>query len=327
MPLKSLLRRALAELLATRGLVVVERDLLLDWQRDAISPARRDAGTPPPAHDWLRGDNPELLALRQRYARFDPAVTTPLVWTAGVVNEAQLREFRGHNAYVWQQVETKALHNLNPAAYALAFYYLRSNDDFGLFSRCTEDGAFGVHTLELGGRLVSRDLLDSVGEMTFLERHLKLSARKDFRVQAFPSVTEYLCTDGFATSTFLCDYYLRFRGVQGRARAVPLDEIEAVVLQRPVDLAVNVHSFSECRQEAIEWWVALLGRARVRYLMIIPNEVDSARYRPLTNDGRDIQSVVEAQGYRLLVAEPKYADPMVQRYALNPAWHFLYELT
>ena len=41
-----------------------------------------------------------------------------------------------------------------------------------------------------------------------------------------PNIAEYLCTDAVPVSTFLSEYYLRFRGLQDRATVVPLDEIE-----------------------------------------------------------------------------------------------------
>ncbi len=50
---------------------------------------------------------------------------------------------------------------------------------------------------------------------------------------------EYLCTDAYATSTFLSEYYLNFRG-QPRASVVPLDEVQTALATHPVDLAVNV---------------------------------------------------------------------------------------
>ena len=75
-------------------------------------------------------------------------------------------------------------------------------------------------------------------------------------VSALPGVERYLCTDAVAVSTFVSDYYLRFRGME-KALAIPLDVIDNSLRDYPVDLAINIHSFSECQTRAIEWWIRL----------------------------------------------------------------------
>jgi hypothetical protein len=104
---------------------------------------------------------------------------------------------------------------------------------------------------------------------------------------------------------------------------VPLDEIESAIGVGLVDLAINIHSFSECRLEAIEWWINLLSKGRVRYLMIVPNCADGALR---TNDNNDYMPIVQRYGYKLLARDPKYCDGLVQRYGIIPAYHFLFEL-
>ena len=54
------------------------------------------------------------------------------------------------------------------------------------------------------------------------------------------------CVDAVAISTFICEYYLGFRGADDRASVVPLDELDSLLALQPIDLAVNIHSFSEC---------------------------------------------------------------------------------
>jgi len=39
-----------------------------------------------------------------------------------------------------------------------------------------------------------------------------------------------------------------------------------------------------------------------------------------------MRTVIEKHGYREVAEEPKYADPVLQKYALNPTCHFLFEL-
>jgi hypothetical protein len=118
------------------------------------------------------------------------------------------------------------------------------------------------------------------------------------------------------------DYYLRFRGME-KALAIPLDVIDNSLRDYPVDLAINIHSFSECQTRAIEWWIRLLRKHRVKNLMIAPNG-DGERL--LTNDGKDFLPLLERYGYQTVMKEPQYIDPLVQQYGLLPTWYHLLEL-
>jgi hypothetical protein len=303
----------------------------------AAKPEAR-GGSPAPlpggAEDYLRPDHPRLLELERAYAAFEPRVTTPLVWKRGHVSRYDLRYFRGDNAYVWQVRD--GARELN---YALTAYYVKTIDALGLLDRLQEDELFGVHAFMVGGKKVSRDLLDSIVEINFLERHLALASRPGLNVldigagygrlahrmvSAFPGIGAYFCADAVPVSTFLCDYYLRFRGVAPRAQAVPLERVEAALAGRRIDLAINIHSFSECTPAAIEWWLELLGRHSVRHLFVVPNELDHGGEKLLTNDGADMLPLIERR-YRLSAKAPKYADPSLQRHGIKPTWHYLFE--
>lgn len=176
--------------------------------------------------------------------------------------------------------------------------------------------------------------------MYFLDRHLDIFSKPKLSVldvgagygrlahrmtSAVSGIERYFCTDAVAVSTFLCEYYLRFRGVD-KAQALPLDELDSTLARHPVDLAVNIHSFSECRLEAIEWWARLLRRYNVRWLMVVPNRSSSGGERLQTNDGREFLPLLELYGYYTVVKEPKFLDPVVQEYGLSPSWHHLLEL-
>jgi SAM-dependent methyltransferase len=288
---------------------------------------------PGDAVQYLRFDNPKLIELQQRYAVFDSDVTSPLTWIDGYVRPEEIAYFRGDNAWVWQ-VRGK---NANVQAYALTFYYLMSIDRLGLLEKLVEDNNFGNFSFMIAGRQVSRDLLDSIAEIYFLDRHLEVASRAGIRVldigagygrlahrmvSALPGVERYLCTDAVAVSTFVSDYYLRFRGME-KALAIPLDVIDNSLRDYPVDLAINIHSFSECQTRAIEWWIRLLRKHRVKNLMIAPNG-DGERL--LTNDGKDFLPLLERYGYQTVMKEPQYIDPLVQQYGLLPTWYHLLEL-
>jgi SAM-dependent methyltransferase len=171
---------------------------------------------------------------------------------------------------------------------------------------------------------VSRDLLESVNEINYLERALGLSQRDAFSVvdvgagygrlahrmaEAMPNLRDYCCLDAIPESTFVSEYYLRHRGCVPPARVVRLDEVEAELRPGGFDLAVNVHSFSECPLAAIEWWAGQLARLEVPKLLVVPNEPD--RLLSLEADGRreDFAPVLERAGYRPADSEPVLADP------------------
>jgi len=266
----------------------------------------------------------------------DPAVTTPLVWSEAHVRAEDIAYFRGDNAWVWQ-VRGE---NANPLSSALAFHYLKGIDRRGLLETLPEDDLFGDFTLEIGGRTVSRDLLDSVLEIYSLERRFGVSSLSGVRVldigagygrlahrlcAALPGVERYYCTDAVPVSTFVCEYYLSFRGVRN-ASVIPLDEIEETLRRERIDVAVNIHSFSECAPQAIEWWIGLLSRRGVPRLMIVPNRVTGAGEQLLTNSGYDFLPILEKYGYRRVFRDPKYGEPLLQQFAPHPTWHHFLEL-
>jgi hypothetical protein len=303
--------------------------------RREASAVAAPAALPEGAAAYLRADHPRLLELERAYAAFDPRVTTPLLWRRGHVTAYDLRYFRGDNAYVWQVRD-----GAGGANFALTAYYVKSIDTLGLLDRLDEDGLFGVHRFDALGLEVTRDLLDSILEIHFLERHLGLSSRAGLRVLdigagygrlahrmtiALPQLAEYLCTDAVPASTFLCEYYLRFRGVEDRARAVPLHELEHALAARRIDLALNIHSFPECTPGAIAWWLELLQRHRVPWLMIVPNPAEHGGEKLVTNTGEAMAPLLEAHGFRLAAKAPKYADPALQRHGVQPTWHYLFQ--
>lgn len=338
MGLKTYLRKALNSLLKRYDYEIIESRRLYEWQKcPEAQPSYKQSRLTKEATDYLQQNNPRLQELQARYTIFSNEVTAPLVWTDGYVRPDDILYFRGDNAYVWQLRGP----NMNIMAYALTTLYVKSIDNFGLLELLKEDDSFGIFTFRLDNRLMSRDLLDSIMEIYFLEKHLSLSLSKDMTildigagygrlahrmVGALPNIQNYLCTDAFAISSFISEYYLRFRSIEGRAKVIPLDEIENTLRNRAVNIAVNIHSFSECRISDIDWWLSLLEKHGVKYLMIVPNSGNHGGERLLTNDGKDFGEVIEKHGYKLVTKDPKYRDPVVQKYAINPTYHYLFEL-
>ena len=328
--MRSQVARAANLILAKAGLRLMTRASLYPWQ-DA--PAFADRRLPDGAEQFLTFDNPRLRELVDRYKAFDPAVTTPAVWTDDKLASSDLLYFRGDNPFVWQ---SRGL-NYNELTYTMSYYALKSGSCGDLLAAMSEDGLFGAHAVEVDGRLVTRDLLDSVGEIDFLKRHVGLDGKAVLDIGAgygrlahrltetVADVTVY-ATDGYATSTFLAEYYLAFRKA-GKARAVPLDEVEQLLSETRIEVATNVHSFSECTPEAVAWWATRLAEARVPWLMVVPNGPtsdleDVCRY----NSGEDMEATLARCGFRPTIRELRYRDPAVQKYGVDPCRIVLFEL-
>jgi SAM-dependent methyltransferase len=331
------------------GLAVIPAASLTEAQRRAGAPRRDGAGVDERDRRELTPTNPRLLELSRRYRAAGSAGggNASALWRPGYVRPADLLFFRGDNPYVHQCVG-----GAGPEQHLLTWLYLKGWDHLRLLDRLREDGDYGVCAsptgeADPGGRpcLVSRDLLDSVCELLFLDRALGLPTgaskgagvldigagygRLAYRAtSAFPALSAWYCVDAVPESTFLCEYYLDRKGIAGRARAVPLDELGRLPGEGAIELAVAVHSMSEFPPAAVDFWAGLCARLEVRYLFVVPN--GSARGGGALHfsygNRDDFRPMLEAHGYRLQHAEPKYANPEVQKHGITPAWYYLFEL-
>lgn len=281
---------------------------------------------PPDAAGRLHADHPRLRELRAAYDAVELPVRVPSRWSAERVEAfLDLRHFRGETLITWHYREGARIDELK---YFVMLRAVRDRDALGLLDRLGEDGRFGCWTFGYEGQpTVSRDLLESVNELSYLERELGLSRRDRFSVLdvgagygrlahraagAFSNLDDYCCVDAIAESTFLSEYYLEHRGVTPPARVVPLHEMEATLRPGAFDLAVNVHSFSECTLAAIEWWVGYLARLRIPELVIVPNDGTELLSTEPDRERRDFLGVLEGAGYRRVSCEPVWADPAVR---------------
>jgi SAM-dependent methyltransferase len=166
-----------------------------------------------------------------------------------------------------------------------------------------------------------------VNELLFLDRCVGLLGRRGLRVldigagygrlawrmiQSVPEVADYCCVDAIAESTFLCDYYLRYRGVAPPARVVPLDQAGTALREAQFDLVVNVHSFSECTIAAIAGWCEHIARLRAPYLFVVPNEGEQFLSLEPDRTRRDFRPLIEQAGYELVHSEPVIEDDAVR---------------
>lgn len=330
-PLVRRLRSQAEALLARADLALVHRSNYERWLEEDAGSDERPA-EPVVVDPELTADNPLLVDLRRRY-RGHPAAAVSQWSDTYIAHEIDLNSFRADNAYVWQRRL-----NTDAASYALTAFYLQRHAALSMFDRLGEDRLFGVTAFDIDGRLVSRDLLDSMTELSFLEDELGLSQREGptildigagygrlaHRATAAVDGTSYICTDGVALSTFLCDYYLRFRAAEG-TEVVPLDRIGPTLDGRRIDVAVNIHSFSECPVSTITWWLDLLAASDVEHLMIVPNTEDLLSVEA-SGDRIDFTPEIESRGFSLVVKRPKYAhSDAVQRHGIYPAQHYLFE--
>jgi SAM-dependent methyltransferase len=328
------IRRLINAGLGRADLAVVRRSAL-----DVMYGRHAASGHPPPlppqADELLRSDHPQLREYERRYC--DHPAATASQWTEDFVRErVDLRYFRGNNPYVWQHRD-----RTDPLRYGLTTYYARLEDRLALFDRLAEDGLFGAYTYDIDGVVVSRDLLDSIAELTFLDEELGLKSRVTtvldigagygrlaYRATTAFEKVVYLCTDAVPASTFLSEYYLDFRGVADRAKVLPLDEVAVAIEDRSIDVAVNIHSFSECPLNAIEWWLDLLAVNDVENLMIVPNRIRTkTALLSKERDGTrlDFMPSVQARGYDLVRTRPKYGgSDFMQAHGIFPTEYFLF---
>lgn len=284
-----------------------------------LQPSHNDeAALPAGAAEYLRAGNPRLAELRAAYDAADSDAALPTQW-----NEAFLRKnltlawFRGDNAYMWQ------LRTYPGGAHTrsyLALLDIASRDRLGLFGKLKEDGLFGAYTFSYGKRgAVSRDLLDSINEINYLNDRIGLAEMKApavldigagygrlaYRMSAaLPQLARYDCTDAIPVSTFLCEYYLSFRRVPGTVRVVPLSEIDTLADHYTV--AVNVHSLSECSHAAIKWWLARITERDVEWLLIVPTFPGQLLSVEIDGSHEEFLPDVIAAGYELADHRPVY---------------------
>lgn len=277
-----------------------------------------DVPLPPGAEAELRQDNPRLTALREAYDALDFAAAVPTQWRESFLKKnLSLAWFRGDNAYVWQ---LRLYRGSAKARNYLTLLDVESRDRLGLLKKLGEDGLFGAWTFRFGERPpVSRDLLDSVNEINYLDDQIGLASLESASVldigagygrlahrmsEALPNLERYDCIDGVAVSTFLCEYYLRFRGVPDKVRVVPLPEVDT--LADSYTVAVNVHSFSECSLAAIRWWLDRIAERDIEWLLIVPNTQGELVSTELGGEHLDFLPDVLRAGYELADHRPVY---------------------
>ena len=283
---------------------------------------------PPDAAQYLTWDNPALADLEKRYASHPASVHA--VWSKSELKESvDLGRFRADNHYVHQ-----TRWGPSDAAYFMTATYIRDTDKLGLFGTLKEDGLFGPYCLELeDGYTISRDLMDSINEANVIARLLRKSpgdtlrlldigagyGRLAHRLSEGWQGAHVTCADAVPLSSFLSEFYLKFRGVADRTAVVPLDLAKDRLKGASFDLVTNIHSFSECPLRATVWWLDLLEDVDVKKLLLVPNGEKNFRSSERNGDHLDFRPEFARRGWKLVHSESIYAgSALAQRCALYP---------
>ncbi|MEK7675035.1 MAG: putative sugar O-methyltransferase [Verrucomicrobiota bacterium] len=284
----------------------------------------------PETNAYLKPANPVLLDLRSRYEQVqNPGHSCWSVWEPRV----NLRRFRAENNYLSQ---ANFRHSMN--RYRLSAAYLEMIDDHGWLHSLEEDSKFGVKLWCVDRNLMlSRDLLDSILELHWLKECLGWNLCDSISVldigagygrfahrftHAFPN-GRITCLDAIATSTFLCDFYLKYRRCE-RWKVVPFDRISEL---DPGDfmLATNIHSWSEMPLAWVRLWLDLLTDLHVPYLFVVPNFED-LRTKEIDGSSGDYGHEIERHGYTCLVKNRKYRrSSLVDRFGVFPTDYYLFK--
>ena len=154
------------------GYFVIKEKYLYPWQKFIRfdSSYNKDSNLPDGALEYLNKSNPRLKELKKSYLNYIQTNHKTDLWLDEYVIDEHLLYFRGDNPYVWQ----KRGINLNIMAYAMTYFWIKNHDKDNLLSKFVEDNSFGVQTFNFNGKIVSRDLLDSINEIKFLNKHIFL---------------------------------------------------------------------------------------------------------------------------------------------------------
>ena len=320
------------------GYSVINARYLYPWQRfiSFDSSYNKESYLPKNAFEYLKRSNPRLKELNQDYLNFTQKKSEKDLWLDGYVKDEHLLYFRGDNPYVWQ----KRGFDLNIMAYAMTYFWIKNNDKNNFLYNCIEDNSFGVQAFNFDGNIISRDLLDSINEIKFLTKYVFLKENKKINIldigsgygrlahrmsEAVPSVDNYYCTDGIAESTFISEYYIKYRNLGKRVTVIPLHEFETIIEDLTLDLVINIHSFSEMNISFIKYWIGQISKKKIKYLFIVPNARDNKGNKLISYDEKDFQLLIEQSGYKLVVKKPKYSEPVIQQYGISPTYYYLFK--
>lgn len=181
----------------------------------------------------------------------------------------------------------------------------------------TRDAKFGarlVDTPAMGS--VTRMYLDSCVEIDFLRRNLFSRVGSDLKVldvgsgygrlavSLAPMVHSIVCVDPVSISVDLCRWYLRTFPRGALATSIGIDEFAEEAPELKIDLAVNVHSWSECSTSQTARWVETLAGMGVPWLFTVVhgNRQEGTDYLTWWGGRESFRPAIEAH-YEVVVEE------------------------
>ena len=225
------------------------------------------------------------------------------LWTDHHASTIDPARFRAHDQYL-EQSAAYPYHELTRWARQYRADWLDA---------MTEDGAFGCTVATAAeGKTVSRDLLDSIAELDFLDRYVPNLAtarvldigagygRLAHRLTTVSRTCSVVCTDAIDVSRAVCATYLDHRGIPfERAHVTHPDVLNDA---GEFDLACNVHSWSECSLDEVRGWLDWLA-PRVKRIFIVPHTPSFGTYSAERGGGNGPSYVEElhARGYSATV--------------------------
>lgn len=266
----------------------------------------------------------ELRKIEEKYQRLGISHTEG-VWNKDHLKKFDLNKFRGDNIYVWQ---TRLYIEIN---YFVSYINALNEDSMGLRQIFRESKSFGVEFYNFNGLAVSRDLIDSIIEINYLEKLLNLSKVPNLQIidigagygrlalrlaEAYP-LAKVACIDAIPLSTCISRIYLKDYIKEKRIFVHELDELSSLERNR-IKLAVNVHSFSEMSLDSVAAWVDFLVEKEIEYLFIVPNGSSLT-----LNDGTDFSLLLTDAGFEIINSRPKYTDEDFAKFGIYPSTYFL----
>ena len=320
------------------GYFVIEKKNLYDWQINPNYNASYNLPTkiPKDAKEYLHPKNPRLEQLRNDYQKFLAKNFKKGLWTENYLKNEDLLFFRGDNPYVYQ----KRGNQLSIFAYLITYYWFKSNnktDDLSLFN---EEKSFGVYNYVIDKKNITRDLLDSFNEIAFLKENVFKNYENKVKVLEIGAgygrlakwltkntelVEHYYCIDGIPESTFISEYFLKKYHKINEVTIVPIDQKEFLIENVKISLAINIHSFSEMTFDFVKFWIEEVNRIKVPYIFIVPNAGHKHKGDLISFDKINFKTLLESNGYELVLKREKYLDPYIQKYGLNPTMYYLFQ--
>ena len=268
----------------------------------------------------------ESARIEKKYNDLDIAHDS-VVWKPNHFRGLSIDQFRADNVYVWQSRDGL------PENYFITYLYVKKVDKAGLLNSLIEESNYGVESFNFENKIVSRDLMDSIIEITFLDDNLNILNEKKRKILDIgsgygrlakrmiqASNNDVICIDAIPLSTCISRVYLQNEIQSQRARVLELDEISSIG-KGEVFLAVNIHSFSEMSIESVKFWVQFLRDREIPYIFVVPNGSSLS-----LNDGSDIEYIFSACGYTVINKEEKYKEEEYNRFAIYPSTYFILEL-